>query len=164
MAGLVTAVRRAEHTSRRIGQSRVLAGERREDNAVRGDPQITGSPCDDDLVSVSSVLSGELTVACDEAQRALRIPADQILLAALGRTIACTRGEGVAAVDLAGHGRLVLKPDVDLHRTVGWFTTVYPIPLDCATEQTASATELLDGVHRSIDAVPHYGIGHGLLR
>ena len=139
------------------------------ENAARttlcvGDPEITGSPCDDDLVSVSSVLSGELTVAVDEAQRALRIPADEILLAALGRTIACTRGEGVAAVDLAGHGRLVLKPDVDLHRTVGWFTTVYPIPLDCATEQTASATELLDGVHRSIDAVPHYGIGHGLLR
>ena len=110
------------------------------ENAARttlwvGDPEITGSPCDDDLVSVSSVLSGELTVAVDEAQRALRIPADEILLAALGRTIACTRGEGVVAVDLAGHGRLVLKPDVDLHRTVGWFTTVYPIPLDCATER-----------------------------
>ena len=139
------------------------------ENAARttlwvGDPAITGAPCGSDLVSVSSVLSGELTIAVDEAQRALRIPADEILLAALGRTIACTRGEGVAAVDLAGHGRLVLKPDVDLHRTVGWFTTVYPIPLDCATQQRASAMELLDGVHRSIDAVPHYGIGHGLLR
>jgi len=139
------------------------------ENAARttlwvGDPEITGAPGDDDLVSVSSVLSSDLTAAVDEGQRALRIPADEILLAALGRTIACTRGEGVAAVDLAGHGRLALKPDVDLHRTVGWFTTVYPIPLECATGETVSARELLDGVHRSMEAVPHYGIGHGLLR
>ena len=35
------------------------------------------------------------------------------------------------AVDLGGPGRSVLKPDVDLRRTVGWFTTVYPVALAC---------------------------------
>ncbi len=57
---------------------------------------------------------------------------DEILLAALGRTIAATVGEGTVAVDLEGQGRSVLKPDVDLHRTVGWFTTIYPVALTCA--------------------------------
>ena len=129
-----------------------------------GKPEITGAPHDDDLVTVSSVLSGELTADVDEAQRTLRLPADEILLAALGRTIAHALGEGVVAVDVAGHGRSVLKPDVDLHRTVGWFTTIYPIPLDCFTAATSSAMELINGVHRTIEAVPHHGIGHGLLR
>jgi phthiocerol/phenolphthiocerol synthesis type-I polyketide synthase E len=139
------------------------------ENAARitlqvGTPEMTSAPYEDDLATVPSVLAGELTAALDEAQRTLRRPVDEILLAALGRTIAHTLGEGVVAVDVAGHGRLVLKPDVDLHRTVGWFTTIYPIPLDCATAARSSATEVLDDVHRTIDAVPHYGIGHGLLR
>ena len=92
------------------------------------------------------------------------MPIDEILLAALGRTIAATVGDGAVAVDLGGPGRSVLKPDVDLRRTVGWFTTVYPVVLTCATDQEASARQLLDDVHDTLKAVPHYGIGYGLLR
>ena len=73
-------------------------------------------------------------------------------------------GDGGVAVDLGGPGRSVLKPDVDLRRTVGWFTTVYPVVLNCATDQEASARQLLDDVHDTLNAVPHCGIGYGLLR
>ena len=125
---------------------------------------VTAPPHADDLSRLSSSLTSALTSEVDEAQRSLRLATDEILLAALGRTIARTIGDGVVAVDLAGHGRLVLKPDVDLHRTVGWFTTIYPVPLACTNSENLSATEMLDGVHRTLDAVPHYGIGHGLLR
>ena len=125
---------------------------------------VTEPPHADDLSRLSSSLTSALTSEVDEAQRSLRLATDEILLAALGRTIARTIGDGVVAVDLAGHGRLVLKPDVDLHRTVGWFTTIYPVPLACTNSENLSATEMLDGVHRTLDAVPHYGIGHGLLR
>jgi phthiocerol/phenolphthiocerol synthesis type-I polyketide synthase E len=65
---------------------------------------------------------------------------------------------------LDGPGRSVLKPDVDLRRTVGSFTTVYPVALSCTTGDGASARQLLDDVHASLNAVPHYGIGYGLLR
>lgn len=129
-----------------------------------GDRDITDPPHVGDLVKIPSVLSTEQTADVDEAQRRSRVPADEILLAALGRTIAHTVGEGVVAVDLAGHGRLVLKPDVDLHRTVGWFTTIYPVPVDCASGDNAPAAQTLEDMHRTLDAVPHYGIGHGLLR
>jgi phthiocerol/phenolphthiocerol synthesis type-I polyketide synthase E len=97
-------------------------------------------------------------------RRRLQVPIDEILLAALGRTIAATVGDGAVAVDLGGPGRSVLKPDVDLRRTVGWFTTVYPVALSCVTNPDVSARQLLDGVHRTLKAVPHYGIGYGLLR
>ena len=129
-----------------------------------GSQQVTDPPGADDLVKMSSALSSAQTADVDEAQRRVRVPADEILLAALGRTIAHTIGEGVVAVDLAGPGRLVLKPDVDLHRTVGWFTTIYPVPINCSTGGNTSAAETLDEIHRTLNAVPHYGIGHGLLR
>src|SRR5580704_17650773 len=87
-----------------------------------------------------------------------------MLLAALGRTIAHQVGDGTVTVDLSGQGRSVLKPDVDLRRTVGWFSTVYPIALRCAEGDDDSAKQILDGVHNALNAAPHYGIGYGLLR
>src|SRR5580693_7791543 len=65
---------------------------------------------------------------------------------------------------LTSVGRSGLKPDVDLRRTVGWFTTLYPVALSCANGQETSAKQLLDDVHDTLKGVPHYGIGYGLLR
>jgi phthiocerol/phenolphthiocerol synthesis type-I polyketide synthase E len=117
-----------------------------------------------DLAKLSSVLTSDLTSEVDEAQRSLRMATDEILLATLGRTIGHTIGAGVITVDLDGHGRLIFRPDVDLHRSIGWFTTIYPVPLTCTDRDTSTAKELMDGVHQALDAVPHYGVGHGLLK
>ena len=94
----------------------------------------------------------------------MKASTEEILLAALARSLARTIGEGVAGVDLSGAGRSVLRPDVDFHRTMGWFSTVYPIPLPCMGAQGASAAQLLEEVARTVKAVPHHGIGYGLLR
>ena len=83
---------------------------------------------------------------------------------ATARTLATTVGDGAAAVDLAGAGRSVLRPEVDLHRTIGWFSTIYPIALPCMDRQGASAVQLLAEIDRTVKAVPHHGIGYGLLR
>jgi phthiocerol/phenolphthiocerol synthesis type-I polyketide synthase E len=126
--------------------------------------QVSQPPAVDDLVRLSSTLTVAETTEIDDARRRLRAPIEEILLAALGRTIAATVGDGAVAVDLGGPGRSVLKPDVDLRRTVGWFTTVYPVALNCAKSQDASARQLMDDVHDTLKAIPHYGIGYGLLR
>jgi len=117
-----------------------------------------------DLVRLSSSISVAATAEIDDARRRIRRPIDEILLAALSRTIAATVGDGAIAVDLGGLGRSVLKPDIDLRRTVGWFTTVYPVALRCVKSEGTSARQLLDGVHDMLSTVPHYGIGYGLLR
>jgi phthiocerol/phenolphthiocerol synthesis type-I polyketide synthase E len=127
-------------------------------------PEASEPPGADDLARLSSALTVSETGEIDDARRRLRLPVDEILLAALGRAVAATIGDGAVAVDLGGRGRSVLKPDVDLRRTVGWFTTVYPVVLTCATGQEASARQLLDDVRDTLKAVPHYGIGYGLLR
>jgi phthiocerol/phenolphthiocerol synthesis type-I polyketide synthase E len=115
-----------------------------------------------DLARIASALTVAETTEIDDVRRRLRVPIDEMLLAALSRTIANTVGDGTVAVDLNGEGRSVLKPDVDLRRTVGWFNTVYPIALSCA--KSDGAKQLLDDVHNTLNAVPHHGIGYGLLR
>jgi phthiocerol/phenolphthiocerol synthesis type-I polyketide synthase E len=130
---------------------------------VAGAP-IAGRPGADDLTRVAMVLTAEQTSQIDNARRLLQSSTDEILLAALARTIAITVGDGVAAVDLAGAGRSVLRPEVDLRRTVGSFSTIHPIALPCVNNSGASAAQLLEEVSRTVKAVPHHGIGHGLLR
>ena len=117
-----------------------------------------------DLARIASALTIAETTEIDDARRRLRVPIDEMLLSALSRTIATAVGEGTVAVDLSGEGRSVLKPDIDLRRTVGWFTTVYPVALTCAKSDDSGAKQLLEDVHSMLNAVPHYGIGYGLLR
>jgi phthiocerol/phenolphthiocerol synthesis type-I polyketide synthase E len=123
-----------------------------------------------DLMRLSSSLTVSETIEIDDSRRRLRLPIEEILLAALGRTLAATvcdggrDGDRAVVVDLGGPGRSVLKPDVDLRRTVGWFTTVYPVALRCTNGDDASAGRMLNDVHDTLSAVPHYGLGYGLLR
>ncbi len=127
-------------------------------------PTIAGTPGADDLTRLAIALTHEQTSQVDNARRILQTSTEEILLAALARILAITVGDGVAAVDLAGAGRSVLRPEVDLRRTVGWFSTIYPIALPCMDLPGASAVQLLAEVSRTVKAVPHHGIGYGLLR
>lgn len=127
-----------------------------------GEP--VGAPEVDDLKRLPTVLSSEQTSQVDNARRVLQASTEEILLAALARSLAVTVGEGVTSVDLAGAGRSVLRPDVDFHRSIGWFSTLYPVPLPCMAPAAASAAQLLEEVTRTVKGVPHHGIGYGLLR
>ncbi len=123
-----------------------------------------GAPGVDDMVRVAVELNAEQTSETDNARRILQVSTEEILLGALARSLAARVGEGVAAVDLLGSGRSVLRPEVDFHRTIGWFSTIYPVPLTCAGEAAVSSAELLADISRTVKAVPHHGIGYGLLR
>ena len=124
--------------------------------------QVDGAPGVADLARIASALTVAQTTEIDDARRRLKVPIDEMLLAALSRTIAAIVGDGTLAVDLSGEGRSVLKPDIDVRRTVGWFNTVYPVPLACAKGD--GAKQAIDDVHTTLNTVPHYGIGYGLLR
>ncbi|WP_051898651.1 non-ribosomal peptide synthetase [Sciscionella sediminilitoris] len=75
---------------------------------------------------------------------------------------------GPVLVDVEGHGRQTgLFEDVDLSRTVGWFTTSYPLLLEPGTADPKQGTALgaaLKAVKEQVRAVPDRGIGYGLLR
>ncbi|HEU0013594.1 MAG TPA: amino acid adenylation domain-containing protein [Longimicrobium sp.] len=84
------------------------------------------------------------------------------LLAALARTFHGWTGQPVARIDLEAHGREDLFADVDVSRTTGWFTAIYPVRLDLSGAEGPG--EALKAVKEQLRAVPGKGIGYGLLR
>jgi hypothetical protein len=95
-----------------------------------------GRPDRGDVAVVSAPLSDVLTGELDGAADALRLTAEEILLAALGRTIVRTIGDGVVVVDLPGHA-----------------TTAYPVELECAGPAVTSASDMLAAVHHSVSTL-----------
>jgi amino acid adenylation domain-containing protein/non-ribosomal peptide synthase protein (TIGR01720 family) len=87
---------------------------------------------------------------------------NDVLLAALVDALSKSTGSRTLLVDLEGHGREEIVPDVDLSRTVGWFTTIYPVMLEVS--EAANMEEILAAVKQQLRAVPNKGIGYGLLR
>ncbi|KOX18393.1 hypothetical protein ADK67_36955 [Saccharothrix sp. NRRL B-16348] len=90
-----------------------------------------------------------------------RTQVNDVLLTALGRVLADWTGRDRVLLDLEGHGREELFADVDLSRTVGWFTTVFPVALDLPDGDWGDA---LKSVKEQLRAVPGRGIGYGALR
>src|SRR5205807_10066427 len=91
-----------------------------------------------------------------------RTQVNDVLLAALGRTLARWTGRDRVLVDLEGHGREELFKGVDLSRTVGWFPTMFPVPLHVPTHTDPGT--LLKSVKERLRAIPGRGLGYGALR
>ncbi|AEF38600.1 non-ribosomal peptide synthetase [Hoyosella subflava] len=86
---------------------------------------------------------------------------NDILLAALAFAVREVRGGCAVKIELEGHGREEhLVPGADLSRTVGWFTTTFPVLIDVDDDLTAT----LHNTASSLRAIPDGGIGFGLLR
>lgn len=128
------------------------------------DRDVSEGPRSEDLERLGTALSANDTENVDRTRRMFQYTLQELILGALGRAVGDTVGEGVLAVALEGDGRSVLKPEVDPRRAVGAFTTVYPAVLHCIRTEGSRAEAVLDEVHRTLDAVPHQGIGHGVLR
>ncbi|HEV7518259.1 MAG TPA: condensation domain-containing protein, partial [Thermoanaerobaculia bacterium] len=111
---------------------------------------------------VSVALGEEETRALlQEVPAVYRTRIDDLLLTALARTLA---GPGEALrVNLEGHGReeIAGMDGVDLSRTVGWFTSVYPVLLEAGGSDLGAA---LRSVKEHLRSIPGRGIGWGRLR
>jgi len=87
---------------------------------------------------------------------------NDVLLTALLQAFAGWTGSRAMVIDLEGHGREELFDDVDLSRTVGWFTTLFPVRLELP--ENGSPGDALKAVKEQLRAIPQRGLGYGLLR
>ncbi|OKH43158.1 hypothetical protein NIES2101_31150 [Calothrix sp. HK-06] len=104
----------------------------------------------------------ETKVLLQEVPSAYNTQINDVLLTALAQTFSNWTGDNNLLVDLEGHGREELFEDVDVSRTVGWFTTVYPVVLQL--KNTKNLGEALKSIKEQLRSVPNRGIGYGLLR
>ncbi|MEI9273538.1 condensation domain-containing protein, partial [Pseudomonas aeruginosa] len=95
-----------------------------------------------------------------QAPAAYRTQVNDLLLTALARVLCRWSGQPSTLVQLEGHGREALFDDIDLTRSVGWFTSAYPLRLTPAQ----SPGESIKAIKEQLRAVPHKGLGYGVLR
>ncbi|MCB0142162.1 MAG: hypothetical protein KDE50_19830, partial [Caldilineaceae bacterium] len=91
---------------------------------------------------------------------------NDILLTALALAFAKWTGDQRLVLDLEGHGRESLTDTLDLSRTVGWFTAIYPVCLELsdAARRGQDLGEAIKAIKEQLRQTPNKGIGYGLLR
>ncbi|MDT3311984.1 non-ribosomal peptide synthase/polyketide synthase [Pseudomonas sp. rhizo66] len=111
--------------------------------------------------SVDTRLDAERTrQLLQQAPAVYRTQVNDLLLTALARVLCQWTQTDSALVQLEGHGREDLFDDIDLSRTVGWFTSMFPVRLT----PDASLETSIKGIKEQLRAIPNKGIGYGLLR
>ncbi|WP_121642680.1 non-ribosomal peptide synthetase [Bacillus vallismortis] len=100
-----------------------------------------------------------------ETQKAYGTDANELLLTALGLALSEWTGHDQIVISTEGHGREGHVPNIDISRTVGWFTSIYPILLDMSIpelfeDQLAYRIKTTKDMLRR---VPNKGTGYGLL-
>nr|WP_228058734.1 non-ribosomal peptide synthetase [Nostoc sp. LEGE 06077] len=113
--------------------------------------------------SVTFALNEEQTRALlQDVPSAYNTQINDVLLTALVQSFTQWTGESSLLIDLEGHGREDLFEDVDLSRTVGWFTTLFPVGLQLG--EIEHPGEALKSVKEQLRRIPNRGIGYGVLR
>ncbi len=97
-----------------------------------------------------------------EANHAYTTQALDLLLTALGLTIKQWIGSPRLLINLEGHGREHVIKGVDITRTVGWFTSQFPILVEMNAAHDLS--NCIIAVKESLRKIPNNGIGYGILR
>ncbi|HEY4425459.1 MAG TPA: amino acid adenylation domain-containing protein, partial [Pyrinomonadaceae bacterium] len=85
---------------------------------------------------------------------------DDVLLTALARAFQHWTHHDAFLVELEKHGREELFEDVDLSRTIGWFTSAFPVLL----KSQGTLGDALKYTKEQLRRIPHGGVGYGLLR
>jgi non-ribosomal peptide synthase protein (TIGR01720 family) len=122
-------------------------------------------------LDISVAGAATLTTSLDaEATRALlhdvpgvyRTQINDALLTALVEAFAGLTGSRTLLIELEGHGREELFPELDISRTAGWFTALFPVQLDL--QGISDIGDSLKAVKEQLRRIPNRGIGYSILR
>lgn len=103
----------------------------------------------------------ETASALLQANTAYGTEVKDLLVTALAVTIFDSFGINEAIIELEGHGREELFDNTDISRTIGWFTSIYPIRL---TKTNAGLSAQIKDVKEKLRKIPHKGLGFGVLK
>lgn len=109
-----------------------------------------------------SLTAEETQALLQETPEAYQTQVNDLLLTALAQTLCHWIGTEAVRLDLEGHGREAITDDLDLTRTVGWFTTLFPVRLNLAGAAEPDAA--IKTIKEQLRAVPQKGLGYGVVR
>ena len=114
------------------------------------------------LTHTVSLTQEETRSLLQDVPKAFRTKINDVLLTALGQTVARWTGNRKLLVDMEGHGREPMFDEVDVSRTVGWFTSIYPVLVDLSDSNEPQVA--LKSIHEQTLPLRHSGLGYGVLR
>jgi non-ribosomal peptide synthase protein (TIGR01720 family) len=113
--------------------------------------------------TIMVALSVEETQALlQDIPKAYHTQINDVLLTALILALSQWTGGDAFLIEIEGHGREAIFEDVDLSRTIGWFTTIFPVRLELG--RAANPGDALRSIKEQLHRVPRRGIGYGVLR
>ena len=174
----------AEYLSERASKPAVLPELEYWKNALTGAQLLPGKSLEPAKDNISSVENLRVTLPVDltttlltSVPRAFHAQINDVLLTALAlasfqwRRFYSTTEDSTITIDLEGHGREPMDSGLDLSRTVGWFTSVFPVRLDLQGINLDEAFAGQPAVGRALKlikdqlrSVPARGLNYGLLR
>jgi len=89
---------------------------------------------------------------------------NDIFLSALALAWKQWSGHDALYAAMEGHGRENLLEEMDLSRTVGWFTSIFPVRLELPPASESDLQSAITHVATQLRAVPRKGVGFGILR
>jgi amino acid adenylation domain-containing protein/non-ribosomal peptide synthase protein (TIGR01720 family) len=105
--------------------------------------------------------SSETRALLGESHRRYGTEINDLLLSALASAVRDVFGAPRIGVLLEGHGREEFAAGIDIRRTAGWFTSLFPIVLDATADDPGAVIQRTRDMLR---AVPARGMGYGVLR
>ncbi len=116
-----------------------------------------------DTMQISSLLSvKETKLLLTEATKAYNTEINDLLLTALALTLSDWTGRPENIISLEGHGREEIFDDIEVYRTVGWFTTIFPVKLDLDDKKNIS--DQIKAIKEQLHNIPNKGFGYGVLK
>lgn len=109
-----------------------------------------------------SFSQADTTALRQELLPAYHIQLDDVLLTALVHALQAWCGQQTYVIDMEGHGREPMTDAYDLSRTIGWFTTIFPLRLSVL--DPANPANTLVEVKEKRRAVPERGLSYGCWR
>ena len=97
-----------------------------------------------------------------DAHKAYNTEVNDLLLTALMRALAAWTGHNTVIFDLEGHGREEVIEGVDITRTVGWFTSLYPVVLSIRPEDALA--DQVKYMKEKLRRIPRKGFNYGVLK
>lgn len=130
-------------------------------------PLPSEQPIGNNTIALSDHVQVALSVEATQAllysvPQAYQTQINDLLLSALLQAFSRWTGHNQLMVDLEGHGREPLFDDVDVSRTVGWFTSLFPVRLSSSDPHDPATT--IKHIKELLRAMPQNGIPFGLLR
>lgn len=135
------------------------------DQVIAGQPDyrrmLTAKTTNSSRIARSLMLTQTKTRALlTQVHDAYKTEINDLLLTPLAYALSSWHGGNESFITLEGHGREAITSDVEINRTVGWFTVMYPVKLKLSASPAATLRHVKDTLRQ----VPDKGLGYSALK